>query len=61
MDRARRRRAAPVPVVAEVEGVTNPADPPPVPVPVGSPEGTDRLRAAMDDLDTESCGEAGSA
>ncbi len=51
----------PAPVVEEVAGVTNPADPPPVAVPVGSPEGADRLRAAMEDLDAESCGEAGSA
>lgn len=32
---------------------TNRVDPPPKPVPVGSPEGADRLRAALEDLESE--------
>jgi len=31
----------------------NPADPAPEPAAVGSPEGADRLRAALEDLETE--------
>lgn len=37
----------------EAKKMTSPADPPPEPAPVGSPEGADRLRAAMDDHDAD--------